>query len=147
MQSFTCPPNCSFATFDVMGAGDFYYKSSVCRAAIHENIITDDGGNASIMLNKGFKIYEKISKNGVSTKSYVDIEYDPKSIKLTSFKIYGTHLDNIKYLVEDYSDLDLLNNYDMVDDKNSIKKPSNWIFDYFPYGKDKFMVIRNKSEI
>ena len=27
----------------------YYYESSVCRAAIHANIISDDGGSASII--------------------------------------------------------------------------------------------------
>jgi hypothetical protein len=77
---FVCPPKCSFDKTEVYGDGLYHLKSSLCRAGIHANIITDDGGSATftvtnpidvtnIYLNN-LKDYLQSTKAGVTSLKF-----------------------------------------------------------------------------
>jgi hypothetical protein len=68
----TCPPSCKSAGTTVWGSGPYTGDSSICRAAIHAGVITDeDGGSVKLEIKDGGdKTYTGSKKNGVKTEDY-----------------------------------------------------------------------------
>ncbi|XP_077982670.1 cysteine-rich secretory protein LCCL domain-containing 2-like [Glandiceps talaboti] len=66
-----CPSGCLQATRTVWGTNNvFTDDSSVCKAAIHQGVITADGGLVSLTLKAGEASYQGATKHGVTTSSY-----------------------------------------------------------------------------
>jgi hypothetical protein len=67
-----CPPGCKSAG-TVWGSGPYTTDSSICRAAIHAGVVTDDdGGTVKVTVSEGEKKYSGTKKNGVKTEDYGD---------------------------------------------------------------------------
>ncbi|MGZ6095348.1 MAG: LCCL domain-containing protein, partial [Polyangiales bacterium] len=65
-----CPPGCKSGG-SVWGSGPYTSDSSICRAAIHAGVITDDdGGKVTLKISAGEKSYTGSKKNGVKTEDY-----------------------------------------------------------------------------
>ncbi|MGZ3456577.1 MAG: LCCL domain-containing protein, partial [Polyangiales bacterium] len=59
----------------VWGSGPYTSDSSICRAAIHAGVITDDdGGKVTLKISAGEKSYTGSKKNGVKTEDYGSFE-------------------------------------------------------------------------
>ena len=54
----------------VWGDGEYTYDSSPCNAAIHQGVITKDGGVFQYWTAGHKSAFSSSSKNGVSTSSY-----------------------------------------------------------------------------
>ncbi|XP_078601177.1 discoidin, CUB and LCCL domain-containing protein 2-like [Branchiostoma floridae x Branchiostoma japonicum] len=73
----TCPAGCSdqYSPPDVCGTGVYRSGSSICRAAIHDGRITDDGGQVTVYRWPGQDLYQGSTQNGVQTYYYSMANY------------------------------------------------------------------------
>ncbi|XP_078615999.1 uncharacterized protein LOC144884513 isoform X2 [Branchiostoma floridae x Branchiostoma japonicum] len=67
----SCPAGCS-REGSIWGTGIYTSDSPVCKAAIHDGRITDDGGRVSVYRWSGQVSYEGSSQNGITSDSYGD---------------------------------------------------------------------------
>ncbi|HKE17031.1 MAG TPA: LCCL domain-containing protein [Kofleriaceae bacterium] len=65
----SCPAGCA-SQGGLWGSGAYTLDSSVCRAAIHAGVITDDGGNAAVLIEKGRPAYRGSTQHGVQSGDY-----------------------------------------------------------------------------
>ena len=67
-----CPAGCEkLHQNKVWGKGVYKDDSSICRAAIHQGLISDsDGGKLEVELSAGSNNYEGTIENGIQTESY-----------------------------------------------------------------------------
>ncbi|XP_069593839.1 mucin-2-like [Ranitomeya imitator] len=65
-----CPGDCLANSKSVWGIDVYTDDSSICRAAIHAGIITNDGGQVSVQKTPGQDSYNGSTRNGITTKSY-----------------------------------------------------------------------------
>ncbi|XP_078603260.1 discoidin, CUB and LCCL domain-containing protein 2-like [Branchiostoma floridae x Branchiostoma japonicum] len=69
LYSVTCPAGCSPYQWNrrVWGTGVYRSDSSICRAAIHDGRITDDGGQVTVYRWPGQDSYQGSGQNGIQT--------------------------------------------------------------------------------
>ena len=65
-----CPKDCKADGSTVWGTGPYTADSSVCRAAIYQGLITDDGGPLIVSAKPGESSYSAGNQNGVQTTAY-----------------------------------------------------------------------------
>jgi hypothetical protein len=65
-----CPANCQDDPASVWGSDVYTYDSSVCRAAIHAGVITDEGGPVQMTWLPGVETYIGSERNGVQTAEW-----------------------------------------------------------------------------
>ncbi|XP_078603259.1 discoidin, CUB and LCCL domain-containing protein 2-like [Branchiostoma floridae x Branchiostoma japonicum] len=63
----TCPAGCVTAFKLVWGTGAYTGDSGICRAAIHDGRITDDGGQVTVYRWPGQDSYQGSTQNGIRT--------------------------------------------------------------------------------
>lgn len=67
LKSFICPKDCSKKKHKVFNQGtEYFFKSSVCQAAIHSGIMTEFGGAVQLIFTKPIKVYEGTSNAGIN---------------------------------------------------------------------------------
>ncbi|XP_078603261.1 uncharacterized protein LOC144877227 [Branchiostoma floridae x Branchiostoma japonicum] len=66
----SCPARCISAGKSVWGTGVYTDDSGICRAAIHDGRITDDGGQVTVYRWPGQDSYQSSYNNGIQTRSY-----------------------------------------------------------------------------
>ena len=67
----TCPPGCVDKGGSVWGSGKYTSDSSICKAAVHAGVITDDdGGLVHVKVVDGQDKYKGSKKNGVLSDDY-----------------------------------------------------------------------------
>ncbi|XP_035682687.1 discoidin, CUB and LCCL domain-containing protein 2-like [Branchiostoma floridae] len=74
IDTFTvnCPAGCSPYQYNrrVWGTGVYTSDSSICRAAIHDGRITDDGGQVTVYRWPGQDSYQGSTQNGIETDGF-----------------------------------------------------------------------------
>ena len=65
-----CPARCLANGGAVWGTGPYTADSSVCKAAIHQGVITDAGGKVTVTSAPGQASYAAGAQNGVATSAY-----------------------------------------------------------------------------
>ena len=71
----TCPPGCIDKGGSVWGTGKYTTDSSICKAAVHAGVITDDdGGDVHVKVVDGLDKYQGSKKHGVTTDDYGSYE-------------------------------------------------------------------------
>ncbi|XP_056387866.1 vitrin-like [Hyla sarda] len=65
-----CPPDCLANGQSVWGTDFYTDDSSVCLAAIHVGVLSDNGGHMRVMKKPGQDAYSGSTSNGVTTSSY-----------------------------------------------------------------------------
>ncbi|XP_072275886.1 uncharacterized protein [Pyxicephalus adspersus] len=63
----TCPHGCITQKIPVKGNGVYTEDSSICRAAIHAGVLTNDGGHCTVQKTKGRKTYDDSINYGVKS--------------------------------------------------------------------------------
>ncbi|XP_076810440.1 uncharacterized protein LOC143453158 [Clavelina lepadiformis] len=66
----TCPSGCDNSSATVWGNGTYSHDSSICKAAIHDGIITKKGGTFIFYRQPGQPSYQGSSRNGITTTKY-----------------------------------------------------------------------------
>jgi hypothetical protein len=64
-----CPANCG-ATGGTWGTDVYTTDSTVCRAAIHAGVITEHGGEVTVVLEPGRQAYRGTRRHGVESSDY-----------------------------------------------------------------------------
>jgi hypothetical protein len=78
-----CPSNCdSLSTAPVYGSGLYSDNSSVCRAAIHAGVITNEGGIVEVQYQPGQKGYVGGNRNNIDSLS---LDKWDKSFKVSNY--------------------------------------------------------------
>jgi len=62
-----CPSDCMNTNFSLIGTGVYTIDSSICRAAIHSGVITNDGGNFALIKAYGQNKYYSYSLRNISS--------------------------------------------------------------------------------
>ncbi|CAK8681740.1 unnamed protein product [Clavelina lepadiformis] len=65
-----CPKGCASRTYGVWGNGVYTRDSSICRAAIHDGRITDEGGEVIVYQQPGQISYVGVDKHSIKSSSY-----------------------------------------------------------------------------
>lgn len=59
--TFVCPKNCSIIKpLELYGDGYYSDDSMICPAAIHQGVLSDEGGEVRVRIEKGLKAYHAI---------------------------------------------------------------------------------------
>ncbi len=128
MKAFICPKDCSKIPHSVFGVKDYFDASSVCQAAIHAGIMTDNGGSCSLMFEKPYADYNGNTQAGITSKIFENQEKEG-----ATFVVIGTKMDTTGYYVEDYKADEIEENYEAEDHPKAAKGPSRWSFTLFPF--------------
>ncbi|XP_076810446.1 cysteine-rich secretory protein LCCL domain-containing 2-like [Clavelina lepadiformis] len=65
-----CPKGCASRTYGVWGNGVYTRDSSICRAAIHDGHITDEGGEVIVYKQPGQRSYVGVERNSIRSISF-----------------------------------------------------------------------------
>lgn len=69
--AFHCPPNTTGGSFSVWGTGTYTDDSSVCMAAVHAGLITEEEGDRVVIeIGPGQDAYTGSEANGVTSSDY-----------------------------------------------------------------------------
>lgn len=69
--TMSCPEGCATTSKTVWGTyNSFTDDSGICRAAIHQRVITNSGGIVKVYRSDGLSSYRGATRNGVTTQSY-----------------------------------------------------------------------------
>lgn len=69
----SCPPGCG-SVGSVQGSGGYGFESSICRAAIHANLLTDAaGGDVKVIVENAHNPYHGSLRNGVRSVDAVAV--------------------------------------------------------------------------
>ncbi|CAK8681742.1 unnamed protein product [Clavelina lepadiformis] len=68
--NLTCPSGCANFTGNIWGSGIYTHDSAVCRAAIHDGRVTDDGGTVTFYRQLGQPSYIGLKKNSITSNPY-----------------------------------------------------------------------------
>lgn len=143
MKAFVCPKDCSKIPNKVFGVKFYHSDSSVCQAAIHAGIMSDNGGQGSLMFEKPKVDYDGDTQAGITSSKLFNTDKSGYT-----FSVIGSKMDTTGYFFEDYKAEEVDENYDIEDHARAIKTPSSWIFTVFPFDeKGLKQVIQNNSEI
>jgi hypothetical protein len=74
----SCPPGCA-STGGLWGSNPYTADSAICRAAIHEGLIGNNGGTVAVTLEPGRPAYRGSQRNGIVSNDYGSY---PKSFHL-----------------------------------------------------------------
>lgn len=66
----SCPTSCGLTAGSVWGSRIYTDDSSICRAAIHAGVMTDQGGQLLLTIAPGQQSYTGSSQNGVTTSNW-----------------------------------------------------------------------------
>ncbi|KAM5191996.1 uncharacterized protein ACMZJ9_004880 [Mantella aurantiaca] len=65
-----CPSDCSDTGKNVWGTGVYTENSSICKAAIHDGVLSNEGGLVTVMKTAGQASYSGSTRYGVTTNKY-----------------------------------------------------------------------------
>ncbi|XP_076810441.1 uncharacterized protein LOC143453159 isoform X1 [Clavelina lepadiformis] len=65
-----CPKGCASHTYTIWGNGTYTHDSPICRAAIHDGRITDEGGAVMVYKQPGQMSYVGTERNSITSSSY-----------------------------------------------------------------------------
>ena len=98
MKTFICPKNCSKINHKVFNTKNIYwYNSSVCQAAIHGGVMSDEGGEARLVYEPSMKVYDGTDSAGIKGRAEINAE-----LLGFSFKVVGDPVSNINFFKETY---------------------------------------------
>lgn len=66
---FNCPANCLYSKARVWGTSYYDVQSSICRAALHQGVIDNNGGLVDTLRKDNFPFFVKATKNGIESLS------------------------------------------------------------------------------
>ncbi|XP_076807889.1 uncharacterized protein LOC143451316 isoform X2 [Clavelina lepadiformis] len=66
----TCPSGCVESNGNIWGSAVYTHDSSICRAAIHDGRLTDNGGDLTVFRQPGQSSYTGIERNSITSSSY-----------------------------------------------------------------------------
>ncbi|CAK8684965.1 unnamed protein product [Clavelina lepadiformis] len=66
----TCPSGCVESNGNIWGSAVYTHDSSICRAAIHDGRLTDNGGDLIVFRQPGQSSYTGIERNSITSYSY-----------------------------------------------------------------------------
>jgi len=66
----SCPAGCNEGTPMVWGSDPYTGDSPICTAAIHAGLITEQGGQVTVLLDEGKPAYRGSKRNGVRSSDY-----------------------------------------------------------------------------
>lgn len=122
-----CAVDCSKITHKVFGTQSFTDDSSICQAAILAGVLTDKGGEVSLMIADGQSSYKGGMANGIKSAN--------RDNYIRSFKLLGSSKTACSYFKEKYNDLNPLNHWKVYNAKGlSTTQVGAWSFGANPLG-------------
>ena len=133
-----CAPECSKISNKVYGLGPFTDDSSICQAAILAGVLTDKGGEVSLIIADGQSSYKGGMANGIKSVS--------RDNYIRSFKLLGSSRTTCRFFKEGYEDLNLMNHWKVLNAKGlSTRKPGAWSFSSNPLGSG--LAVKQSNDV
>jgi hypothetical protein len=123
MKIFHCPKGCTRVKNNIFNNDSaYFYKSSVCQAAIHSGKMTDLGGEGYYVYEKPLKMYKGNFAAGINGGTY-----DNSANEGYSIKIAGSHVESTNYFVDNVDNIDDVNsNWEGQSTDTNKNGPADW---------------------